>query len=184
MRSIFGLFRAFVVLTLVAGIASAIAASIAKSRMPSKGEPADDELDLVAIYGPLVLSSTATALRRVSYTAWYGGGTLDLRGAVLDPAGATLTVRALFGGFRLVVPETWRVERHTIGVFGGIGDARKAELVDPNGPLLVIEGFAVFGGVGIVSEAPDLDKAAEEARTADAAAPTESLPIEAAPVPA
>ena len=61
--------------------------------MTSKGEPADDELDLVAIYEPRNFASTAPALRRASYTAWYGGGTLDLRGATLDPAGALLTVR-------------------------------------------------------------------------------------------
>jgi hypothetical protein len=28
--------------------------------------------------------------------------------------------------------------------------------VDPNGPRLTIEGFALFGGIGVVSETPDL----------------------------
>ena len=173
MRVIGKLIRTFFVLSLVAGIVSGIAAYYAKGRLLSKGEPADDELDLVAIYEALDLASTAPALRRASYTAWYGGGTLDLRGATLDPAGATLTVRAIFGGFRLVVPATWPVELHTVGVFGGIGDARKKELIDAQGPVLRIEGFAVFGGVGIMSEAPDLDNATEEL-----------LPVEPAPVPA
>jgi hypothetical protein len=173
MRPISTLLRTLVVFSLVAGIGSAIAAHVAKGRMTSRGEPADDELDLVAIYEARDLTSTAPALRRASVTAWYGGGTLDLRGATLDPAGASLTVRALFGGFRLVVPATWRVELDTVGVFGGIGDARNRELIDAYGPIVRISGFAVFGGVGIVSEAPDLD-----------AKPIEALEFEAAPVPA
>jgi hypothetical protein len=160
MRVIGGILRTFITLAILAAITSAIAAAVAKNRMliASKGEPSDDELDLVAIFEPLNLKSTAPALRRASYTAWYGGGTLDLRGATLDPAGATLTVRAIFGGFRLVLPATWRVELHMVGAFGGIGDAREKERIDGEGPVLRIEGFAIFGGVGIVSEAPDLDE--------------------------
>jgi predicted membrane protein len=173
MRVIGKLIRTFFVLSFIAGIVSAIGAFYAKGRLFSKGEPSDDELELVAIYEPRNFASTATAFRHASYTAWYGGGTLDLRGATLDPGGATLEVRAIFGGFRLVIPETWRVQLETVGVFGGIGDARDASKVDPIGPLLVIHGFAIFGGVGIVADAPDLD---EEAL----AAPT----FEEAPLPA
>jgi hypothetical protein len=175
MRVIGGFLRTFIGLSIMAGIASAIAAAVAKGRLLSKGEPADDELDLVAIYDALDLASTAPALRRASYTAWYGGGTLDLRGATLDPAGADLTVRAIFGGFRLIVPATWRVELHMAGVFGGIGDGRKRDLIDPVGPVLRIDGFAVFGGVGILSEAADFDEDLDKA---------ESLPAEPALTPA
>ena len=175
MRVIGGIMRTFITLSILAAVSSAIAAAVVKNRMliASKGEPEDDELDLVAIYEPRNLTSTAPALRRASVTAWYGGGTLDLRGATLDPAGAPLTLRAIFGGYRLVIPATWRVELDTVGVFGGIGDGRQKDLVDAEGPVLRIEGFAVFGGVGIVSEAPDIDEKASE--------PT---PFETAPVPA
>jgi len=161
MRPILSLFRRLLVLSFLAAIASAIGALLARDRLVSKGGPSDDELDLYAIYDGLDLASTAPALRRASYTAWYGGGTLDLRGATLDPTGATLTVRALFGGFRLVVPPTWRVVLGVRGIFGGVGDARNRELVDEMGPTLTIDGFAIFGGVGIVSDAPDMDKTTE-----------------------
>src|SRR3989304_2897439 len=123
------LLRTFFVLTLIVSIASALAAIVARGRMTSHGGPADDELDLVAIFEGMELAS------------------------------AEMAARAVFGGFRLVVPPTWRVETHGIGIFGGFGDARNRELVDPEGPLLTIRGLALFGGVGIVSEAPDLDRA-------------------------
>lgn len=174
MRPISILFRSVLVASVIAGLVAAVVAFIAKGRMASSGGPEDDELDLVAIYDGMEFASRAPALRRASVTAWYGGGTLDLRGATLDPAGAVLTVRAIFGGFELVIPEAWRVELRTRSIFGGFGDARKADRVAPTGPLLTIEGFAVFGGVGIVSRAPVPEEAAGTA--------TVTLPVDAVPV--
>jgi hypothetical protein len=158
MRAIGTAFRNLIALTLLGGIASAVAAAYAKGRMLSTGAPADDEVDLVAIYTGLDFQSTAPALRQATVTTWYGGTTLDLRGATLDPAGATLNVRAIFGGARLVIPEAWPVELRTMAIAGGVGDVRDASRVDPSSPTLTIAGFAIFGGVGIVSDAPDLDR--------------------------
>ncbi|HSO30016.1 MAG TPA: hypothetical protein VLS28_08925 [Candidatus Sulfomarinibacteraceae bacterium] len=174
MRLISILLRSVLVASIVAGLAAAIAALIAKGRMVSSGGPEDDELDLVAIYDGMEFASRAPALRRAAVTAWYGGGTLDLREATLDPAGAVLTVRAIFGGFELVIPETWRVELRARGIFGGIGDARKLDRIEPTGPLLTIEGFAVFGGVGIVSRAPVPE---ETAATATVTLPADAVPV-------
>jgi len=157
MRPIRNLLVGFIGLTLVTAVASAIAALIAKDRLVSRGGERDDEVDLVSIYTGHDLSSRAAAFRGGSALAWYGGGSLDLRAATLDPTGATLTVRTIFGGYRLVVPASWRVENRLVAIFGGVGDARDASLVDELGPTLVLEGFALFGGIGIVSDAPDLD---------------------------
>ena len=150
-------------LWVVGFVTSLVGAGLARGRLVSKGRPGDDEIDLVAIFEPLEFTSTAPALGRVSVLAWYGGGTVDLRGAGLDPTGATLTLRAIYGGIRLVVPETWRVEREVIGIFGGVGDARDQTRVAPDGPNLRVGGFAIFGGAGILSEAPDLDPVAATA---------------------
>jgi hypothetical protein len=158
MRAIGTALRNLIALTLLGGIASALAAAYAKGRMLSTGAPADDEVDLVAIYTGLDFESTASALRTATVTAWYGGTTLDLRGATLDPAGATLNVRAIFGGARLVIPETWPIELRTLAFAGGVGDVRDATRVDRSLPTLTVTGFAVFGGVGILSDAPDLDR--------------------------
>jgi len=158
MRAIGTAFRNLIAITLLGGIASAIAAAYAKGRMLSTGAPADDEVDLVAIYTGLDFQSTAPALRTATVTAWYGGTTLDLRGATLDPAGATLNVRAIFGGARLVIPEAWPIELRTLAFAGGVGDVRDSANVDHSLPTLTITGFAVFGGVGILSDAPDLDR--------------------------
>jgi hypothetical protein len=158
MRAIRNVVGLFFGLTFLTAIISAITAAILKQRLPSRGEEADDEVALVIIYTGRDFASHASAFRGGSVLTWYGGGTLDLRNATLDPAGARLSVRAIVGGFRLVVPETWRVENRITAVFGGVGDARDGDAVLSDGPTLVLDGFALFGGIGIVSEAPDLDR--------------------------
>lgn len=153
-RTFFGL---FIGLTILTAIASAISAAVLKRRLPSQGEESDDEIALVTIYTGRDFTSRAKAFRGGSVLTWYGGGTVDLRCATLDPAGARLTVRAIFGGLRLVVPETWKVEQRAIAIAGGISDTRDEDAVVDEGPSLVLDGFALFGGVGIFSDAPDLD---------------------------
>ena len=157
MRPIRTILAVFLGLWLSVALASAIAAIVAKSRLVSRGLEADDEVDLVTIYDGLDFASTAPAFRGGSILCWYGGGSIDLRGATLDPAGARLRVRALFGGLRLVVPETWRVENRITAILGGVGDARDESQVAADGPTLVLEGWAAFGGIGIAADAPDLE---------------------------
>ena len=169
------LIRNLIGLVILGGIASAVGAAIAKGRMASSGTETDDEFDLVTIYDSVTFASQAAALRRGSALTWYGGGTIDLRGATLDPAGATLELRMLFGGLQLVVPPSWRVERDVTAIFGGIGDVRGFESESTGGPVLRLTGWVAFGGIGIVSEAAP--------GGAGSFAPT-AAPDEAEPAPA
>lgn len=171
LRTIFGL---FVGLTFLTAIASALGAAVMKRRLPAQSDESDDEIALATIYSGRDFQSRSRAFRGGSVLTWYGGGTVDLRGATLDPTGARLTVRAIFGGLRLVVPETWQVEHRLTAIVGGIGDARDADAILADRPTLVIDGFALFGGIGIVSDAPDLDLAA----------PIDLAPEVSAPAPA
>jgi len=112
-RSILGLTFGFVI---ISSILAAVVAAVAKRHMFSSGTETDDEFDLVTIFDGVDFASTAPAFRRGSVLTWYGGGQIDLRDATLDPAGAELNIRALFGGVQLIVPETWRVEQRIVGV--------------------------------------------------------------------
>jgi hypothetical protein len=114
-------------------------------------EPDADEIDLVATFGPVAFESTAQAFRGGSVTTWFGGGTVDLRKARLAPDGATIRANALFGGGNLVVPDDWRVETHLVGI-GGATDGRPAGNPPAGGPMLRLEGVAVFGGWGVTRE--------------------------------
>jgi hypothetical protein len=113
-----------------------------------------DELDLGVIFDGLEARSQAQAFRGGEVVAWYGGGMLDLRGATLDPAGADLRVRAIFGGLTIIVPESWPVEVHASSVFGGVADATDPARVDPTTPALRLDVLSVFGGTTVQSK-PD-----------------------------
>ena len=143
--------------TLFASIVAAIAAVMMKGKLPRVDDPDADEVHLVAIFEPLSFASRASAFRGGTFDAWYGGGVIDLRDATLDPAGATLQVRTIFGGAQLVVPESWKVSTQAVSIFGGMGDARPATELADDAPRLTLSGFALFGGLGITSEVSDQD---------------------------
>jgi hypothetical protein len=128
-----------------------LAAFAARRHVVRVDDPAANEVHLAAILEPLMFESTANAFRGGSLDCWYGGGVVDLRQATLDPAGATLHVRALFGGGQIVVPADWRVATKVVGL-GGVGDARGGPGPAEGAPTLTLEGFVVFGGFGIQSE--------------------------------
>ena len=139
------------VLVLLLLLAAAVGAAAAKRRMVSIGGPDSDEIRLAGIYDEASLASTASSFRGGTVTSWFGGGDLALRGATLDPAGARLTVRAIFGGGRIVVPADWAVDLDVVAIFGGVGDTRPTVEVREGAPRLAIDGFALFGGYGIVA---------------------------------
>lgn len=133
---------------------SLVAAGRRKAEASVGPPPADaDDLELVTVFEELNFRSTAKALRRARVEMRFGGGMLDLRGATLDPAGATLEILAIFGGGQLIVPEDWRVTAAVTGI-GGVADGRRASAPAPGAPHLTIEGLALFGGLGITSEPP------------------------------
>lgn len=133
-------------------VAAILAATRRRAAVPQ--DPAADEVDLVANFRPLEFHSESGAFRGGTVTTWFGGGTLDLRDATLDPAGATIHASTLFGGGNLIVPETWNVETRIVGI-GGAGDGRPKVERPAEAPTLRLEGTAIFGGWGITSEAPD-----------------------------
>jgi|HubBroStandDraft_1064217.scaffolds.fasta_scaffold03051_5 hypothetical protein len=83
--------------------------------------------------------------------AVFGGGGLDLRNATMSVDEAVVSVNAIFGGFEIRVPETWLVEVHVAGIFGGHED--KTHQPDPrlvpNPKRLLVRGSTIFGGLGV-----------------------------------
>jgi hypothetical protein len=149
------LIRRIIGLAVVGWIVSMIAASIAalsvKRRLVPTTDEGADEIVAVSIFGPLTFHSTAQQFRGGSLDCWYGGGALDLRDAILAPGGATLRVRAIFGGGQILVPATWTVVSRVRGM-GGLSDARPSMGRPADAPQLVIEGIMFAGGFAVMSE--------------------------------
>ena len=83
--------------------------------------------------------------------AWFGGIAVDLREAKLAPE-AHLSVHALLGGIAIRVPPGWRIESSVRSVGGGVAiDTPYTD--DGHAPRLVLDGFALFGGVAVGAKA-------------------------------
>ena len=139
------LLRRIVYFELGALVGVMLAALLAKRLLPSRGDEESDELALVAIYDGIELASRARSFRGGSVLAWFGGIALDLSEVELDE-GARLSAHAIFGGIDVTTPPGWRVESEAKALMGGV-DVHGAE--DPDAPVLVLEGMAVFGGIDV-----------------------------------
>ena len=169
--------------------AGAVAALMAKRRLVPLEDEDGDEVRIVAIFGPMAFHSTATAFRGGTIDCWYGGGVVDLRDAVLDPAGARLEIRAIFGGGQILIPDGWRVESMVSGV-GAARDMRPTRDRPGDAPVLSLEGVVLFGGFGVSSDMPQeaLDQVTEavarQRRKAEATADAVADAVAAEPAPA
>jgi hypothetical protein len=152
------LIKRIVGLTLVGWIAGMVAGAAAalsvKRRLVPTTDEAADEIVAVAIFGPLAFHSTSSSFRGGRLECWYGGGVLDLRDATLAPEGATLHVRAVFGGGQVLVPSGWKVVS-TVRGMGGLQDIRGPKGYAADAPELVIEGLLVAAGFAVMSELDD-----------------------------
>jgi hypothetical protein len=162
----------------------AVAALVVKRQLVPIEDEEADEVAIVSIFGPMAFHSRAAAFRGGTVDCWYGGGVVDLRDATLDPAGATLTVRAIFGGGQILVPDGWRVESSVSGI-GALRDMRVSTARGDDAPRLRIDGIVAFGGFGVTADMPEdaiaqLTSAVAKQRGTNGSSPTEPEP-EAAP---
>ncbi len=146
-----GILRLIVVGWIGSMVVGMIAAMNAKRRVGPNTDESADEIAVSAIFGPLAYHSTARDLRGGRVELWYGGGVLDLRDALISPRGATLELRAVFGGGQILVPADWRVVSNIRGL-GGLQDIRAAKSYADDAPVLVIDGLLIAGGFAVQSE--------------------------------
>jgi hypothetical protein len=140
--------------TAVSMVAAAATAHNLKRTLVPTTDPSADEIVAVAIFDQLDFHSTSRNFRGGQLECWYGGGVLDLRDAVLAPEGATLQVRAVFGGGQILVPAGWKVVS-TVRGMGGLQDMREAKGYATDAPELVIEGLLIAAGFAVSSELED-----------------------------
>jgi hypothetical protein len=146
-------FRALGLITVGAIAGFAAAGVLVKRSFPSFGDETSDEVALVAIFDGIELKSRATAFRGGSMLSWFGGIAVDLREAELAPDARLRVVTAL-GGIAIRLPAGTRVESNAAVIGGGVAvNAPKPETDDA--PRLVVDGFALLGGIAVKADEPD-----------------------------
>lgn len=83
--------------------------------------------------------------------ALFGGVEIDLRRAGSTQEEILIEANAMFGGIEIRVPENWDVIVRGSGIFGGYEDETLDSRLGSQGkpPHVVINGFAIFGGVHV-----------------------------------
>jgi hypothetical protein len=144
--------RVFVVFVVVTSALRAAGAWVTRRFEAGAGKADADEVRLAAIWGGRDLRSRAGALRSVSARTVFGGLNLDLTGATVDPAGATITLDVRLGGINLELPAGVRAEVEDRLQGGQVALALQdpAELPeDAPSVKVIVEGFGA--GVNIES---------------------------------
>ncbi|MCM2576265.1 DUF1707 SHOCT-like domain-containing protein [Streptomyces meridianus] len=112
---------------------------------PHSDAPAGGE-NLVAVFGGATRKGRWRVGRRTTATAIFGGVDIDLTEAVFEQQEIRINATAIFGGVDIKVPENVSLRGSGIGIFGGF-DVKTYEAPDPGAPVVIVGGFAMFGGV-------------------------------------
>ena len=88
---------------------------------------------------------------KTTAVAVMGGCDLDLRRAEIEGPEVEITAFAFWGGIKVVVPEGFDVELRGFSFMGGRSLRVRDVPIIPGSPRIVVRGFAVMGGVDVVS---------------------------------
>ncbi len=153
-RGVIRVFALFLVASTLFGMGSAVVAAFAKRRLETTQDPGSNEPTAASVFAGERFVSSAPSLRGGRVITWFAGHDVDLRGATLDPSGATLNLRTMYGGTQIAVPEGWRVRSRVVSIFGGTEiNVHEADL-PADAPLLELRGFTLFGGARVTTS-PD-----------------------------
>lgn len=121
--------------------------------IPARTGDIRNEVNEFAFFGGVKRVLTTRDFRGGELLSVFGGIELDLRGADIAAGVQQIHIEAnaAFGGIDIKVPDRWHVEVHGMGIFGGYEDKTLAvqQGIQPGAPVLIIHGFAAFGGVNV-----------------------------------
>ncbi|MFD3994072.1 DUF1707 domain-containing protein [Streptomyces sp. NPDC058548] len=106
------------------------------------GPPAN----LVAIFSSTTRKGRWRVSRRTNAFALFGNIEIDLTEAIFAQRLTTINATSIFGNVEVRVPENISLRGNGSGIFGNF-EVVTLEGVDPQAPVVVINGYSVFGNV-------------------------------------
>jgi len=146
MRPLFKL----LLLIIASAIVTRVAALVVSKQFEEGSEVSDEFRRMVCLDG-LEFKSRAGGLRSAEVSVVLGGAKVDLRDAVIDPAGARILVENTLGGLALTVRDDWAVTVNETLVGGGEIEAQVTapEDLPADAPKLEIDVITRLGGTVI-----------------------------------
>jgi len=139
---------------LVVGLIAARLAALVIAKQLDDGTEVSDEFRRVVYLNGLDFTSRAGGFRSADVGVTLGGAKIDMRGAVLHPAGASMLIENTLGGVMLQVRDDWAVTVEETIVGGGENDIRVTspdELPD-DAPKLHLQVITRLGGTTITTD--------------------------------
>ena len=150
-RGVVRIFALFVAASTLLAFGSMVVAVFARRRIQTTEDPWSNAPTAASVFSGDRFVSTAPALHGGRVYTWFAGHDVDLRGATLDPAGATIDLRVMYGATQIAIPDGWRVQSHVLSIFGGTQiDVDDTDL-PADAPLLELRGFTLFGGIQVTT---------------------------------
>jgi len=114
-------------------------------------ETSSRSTNLAAVFSGAQRRMNTPDFRGLDILALFGGVEVDLRGSRIEVDQATIDVNVMFGGVKLMVPDTWNVTVKGFGMFGAFDDKTIPARVAPNVKTqqLVVTGVSIFGGTHV-----------------------------------
>ena len=125
-----------------------LAGRLAEKQAQQDTDPESENFSLATYVGGKHYTNNADKLNSGAAVTMFGGTHIDLTSSELDPGGASLRLKTRFGGVRVQVPDSWKVD---LG-----GEAKNGEneirVTDPatlpeDAPRLSVVADTQFGGV-------------------------------------
>ncbi len=105
-------------------------------------------LNEFAMFGGVGRKISSTDFQGGQVFAIFGGHEIDLTPAKMQGP-AVIDCNVIFGGVDIKIPAEWSVSVEGIAIFGGYEDSTVQPKAETSPPVLVVRGFAIFGGVEV-----------------------------------
>ncbi|MGP4112572.1 DUF1707 SHOCT-like domain-containing protein [Streptomyces sp. 4N509B] len=119
----------------------------ARGREPGRhGVTVHGGKDVVAVFSGASRQGRLRVGAKMNVVAVFGGVDVDLTEAIFEQQHVVINATAICGGIEIKVPENVSLRGAGTGIMGGF-DVRESESGDPDAPVVVIQGVAIWGGV-------------------------------------
>jgi len=111
----------------------------------------EDVLDVTAIFGGVKKNIYSKNFKGGEIVCIFGGTEINLAHADFPGKEVRIEAVQIFGGTKLIVPANWDERSEAVENFGGVEDKRHQPSVSTPEKTIILEGFAMFGGLEIRS---------------------------------